>query len=31
MLASEKADERGKEGEVIKCMFVVPRAMENHS
>lgn len=28
MLASEKADERGKEGEVAKCLFVVPGAAE---
>lgn len=30
MLVSEKADERGKEGEVTKCLFVVPGAVENH-
>lgn len=31
MLVSEEADERGKEGEVTKCLFVVPRAVESHS
>lgn len=31
MLVYEKADERGKEGEVTKCLFVVPGAVENHS
>lgn len=31
MLVSEKADERGKEGEVTKCLFVVPGAVESHS
>lgn len=30
MLVFEKADERGKEGEVTK-LFVVPGAVENHS
>lgn len=29
--ASEKADERGKGGEVAKRAFVVPGAKENHS
>lgn len=31
MLVSEKTDERGKEREVTKCLFVVPGAVENHS
>lgn len=30
MLVSEKVDGRGKEGEVTKCLFVVPGAVENH-
>lgn len=31
VLAAEKADERGKEGEVTKRRFVVPGAVVNHS